>query len=67
MKYGPLQKFQESLQIEILSNVVPWETEPVASIHTKVSVKGKSPSAQGWRKREVGKDEQQIQGGMSPK
>lgn len=67
MKYCPLQKFQESLQIEILSNVVPWETEPVASIHTKVSVSGKNPSAARLKEREAGKDGKQIQGGTSPK
>lgn len=53
VKYYPLQKFQESLQIEILSNVVPWETEPVASIHTKVLVGGRSPRAA--RLKEKGK------------
>lgn len=42
---------QQSLQIEILLDVVPWETEPVANMHTKVLVRGKNPRAARLKKK----------------
>lgn len=37
--------WKESVQIEILLDVVPWETEPGADIGAKVLVGGQNPRA----------------------